>query len=139
MVNGSAGRAGAAGCGSKAPPEASSPARNPASQARWTGLAVPTTLLRRLISSSANGAVFGIGDILISHFSAAQPAPSYFKVWWQRSYVSPLPVTVRDNADRNQRDQSGCQREGQYPQARTPLTRDIAHRNSSHPATRATK
>ena len=36
MVNGSAGRAGAAGCTTHAPPpaEASRPARNPASQAR---------------------------------------------------------------------------------------------------------
>jgi hypothetical protein len=67
MVKGSAGRAGAAGCNAAcAPPvEASRPAKNPASQARWTGVAVPTTRLRRSISSSAKGAVFGIGDISI--------------------------------------------------------------------------
>src|SRR6478672_7374181 len=66
MVNGSAGRAGAAGCGAIAPAEAASrPARKPASQARWLALAEPTTRLRRSISSSANGAVLGIGDISI--------------------------------------------------------------------------
>src|ERR1019366_3728493 len=66
MVIGSAGRAGAAGSGSMpaGSDEASSPARNPASHARCTALAGPTTRLRRLISSSAKGAVFGIGDML---------------------------------------------------------------------------
>src|SRR5215470_3680433 len=64
IVSGSAGRAGAAGCGATAPAAAASrPARKPASQARWLALAGPTTRLRRSISSSANGAVFGIGDI----------------------------------------------------------------------------
>src|SRR5512136_684918 len=67
MVNGSAGRPGAAGCGAAAPADAASkPAKKPASQARWLALAEPTTRLRRSISSSANGAVFGIGDILLS-------------------------------------------------------------------------
>src|ERR1700690_3846705 len=64
MVIGSAGRAGAAGGATPPVCEASSPARNPASHARCTALAGPTTRLRRLISSSANGAVFGIGDML---------------------------------------------------------------------------
>src|ERR1039458_9785194 len=65
MVISSAGRAGAAGSGSMpaGSDEASRPARNPASHARCTALAGPTTRLRRLISSSAKGAVFGIGDM----------------------------------------------------------------------------
>src|SRR5262249_18372896 len=41
------------------------PAKKPASQARWVGLAGPTTRLRMSISSSANGAVLGIGEIFI--------------------------------------------------------------------------
>src|SRR5437588_9940933 len=64
MVNGSAGTGAAAGSGSGAVPEtseASSPARKPASHARCVGVAGPTTRLRRSISSSAKGAVFGIG------------------------------------------------------------------------------
>src|SRR5579885_2719408 len=70
MTSGSAGRAGAAGCAATAPPcAASSPARKPASQARCTGVAGPTTRLRRSISSSAKGAVFGMGDIQVSSFS----------------------------------------------------------------------
>src|SRR5450631_1911023 len=64
MVIGSAGRAAAAGSATPPVCEASRPARNPASHARCTALAGPTTRLRRLISSSAKGAVFGIGDIL---------------------------------------------------------------------------
>ena len=59
MVSGSAGSGGAAGCG--AADDASTPARKPASQARCVGLAGPTTRLRSSISSSRNGAVFGIG------------------------------------------------------------------------------
>src|SRR5215472_11409784 len=62
MVIGSAVRGGAAGSGlGWAATCASRPARKPASQARWIGFAEPTTRLRRSISSSANGAVLGMG------------------------------------------------------------------------------
>ena len=64
MVRGSAAAGGAVGCGAAV--DASSPARNPASRTRWVALAVPTTRLRSSISSSAKGAVFGIGDTFIS-------------------------------------------------------------------------
>src|ERR1017187_9364117 len=63
MVSGSAGRAGAQGSAAPGNDEASRAARNPASHARCSALAGPTTRLRRLISSSAKGAVFGIGDM----------------------------------------------------------------------------
>src|SRR6188472_3649462 len=78
MVSGSAGCAGAAGCGMAAacaPADtataepaaaASMPARKPASQARWMGLAGPTTRLRDSISSGLKGAWVGIGQELMS-------------------------------------------------------------------------
>src|ERR1700680_495380 len=59
MVSGSATFGGAAGC---AAADASRPARKPASQERCGALAVSTTRLRSSISSSAKGAVFGIGE-----------------------------------------------------------------------------
>ena len=65
MVSGSAGCAAAAGCGCArrlGAAETSSPARKPASHARWVALAGPTTRLRSSISSSAKGAVLGIGE-----------------------------------------------------------------------------
>src|SRR5437016_14433599 len=60
MVSGSAAWGGAAGCGTAW--AASRPAKNPASHARWVALAGPTTRLRSSISSSAKGAVLGIGE-----------------------------------------------------------------------------
>ena len=61
MVRGSSGRVSAIGCGAGLA-ETSSPARKPASHARCVALAGPTTRLRSSISSSAKGAVLGIGD-----------------------------------------------------------------------------
>src|SRR3984893_11057365 len=58
MVVGSADRAGAPGSCAFATDAA--PARKPASQARCVGLAGPTTRLSRSISSSWNGALFGM-------------------------------------------------------------------------------
>src|SRR5664280_1150549 len=58
MLIGSAGRAGAEGCA--APDADSTPARKPASQARCTGFAGPTTRLSMSTSSSENGAFFGM-------------------------------------------------------------------------------
>src|SRR6516165_1159509 len=60
MVRGSAATGGGTGCDAEV--DASSPARKPASQTRWVGVAVPTTRLRSSISSSAKGAVLGIGE-----------------------------------------------------------------------------
>src|SRR5262249_48764804 len=72
MVSGSAARDADTGCGAAA--AASSPLRKPASQARCVTLADPTTRLRISISSSAKGAVFGIGEEGIGSTSAGGPA-----------------------------------------------------------------
>src|SRR5215208_5487797 len=103
MVSGSAACGAAASCG--APPEASSPTRKPESQARCVALAEPTTWLRRSMSSSANGAVFGIGMRCIGapvyeKENEADAVMEGFSMWiqcWRKKKKFLLTVTRKAN------------------------------------------
>src|SRR5262249_36957934 len=98
-------RGGAAGWGlGWAATCASRPARKPASQARWIGFAEPTTRLRRSISSSANGAVLGMGlSWLTMALSTAHHGTRGSVPMTIASTSAPAAITAQVSSDRRRR------------------------------------
>src|SRR5215831_18496080 len=116
MVRGSAAARGVICCGASV--DASSPARKPASQARCVAVAVPTTRLRSSISSSAKGAVFGIGERGIGcHRSEWRLGRShlYRRIFFK---VDILPLQKENHAT------NGTLTGDRFPQSRPPKDTD---------------